>query len=599
MKIKKIAALTSRYATSIFIIFLFLGVLCSTFTNTKNDNYLQLFPIACAVGVTSVIALFSFFLSKKGSFRFSCIDILFFILIAYYILRYDYQIQLANWKIIYASLLLILWFSARIILSYASVNRSLLLLSLIAAGCIQTVWGLLQLYGFTPSHHFLYSTTGSFGNPGPYSGYIAMMFPICLSQVLSSKGWKFYVLLSILSLMICIIPAGMSRSAWLALLIACLWVLVQHKGWISKIEKYRKDHQKKTIGYALLLLLAITVALSCLFLMKADSANGRLFIWKNTGKMILDHPVFGSGPGSFPSLYGKVQSSYFAEGNYTPQEERVAGCPEYAFNEYLQLGVEGGIVLLILFLFLIVLSFRRGLLNKEYGACAGLLSLLVFSLSSYPLQVLPFGIAGVLLLVICVSDREIPERKAKTHTLIPLCSVILLSGAIYNFCSLYNTKQLISMWHRSDILYDVKGYQDAITGYGRIYEKLKHNPDFLLSYARVLLPEKRYDEANKVLERAENVSCDAVIHILKGKNYQRMGRFTDAEAAFQKAINMLPCRIYPYYLLAKLYTEPSFQNKDKMEQMARIVLTKEPKVHSKAIQEMRTEMIILLSEITY
>lgn len=50
-----------------------------------------------------------------------------------------------------------------------------------------------------------------------------------------------------------------------------------------------------------------------------------------------------------------------------------------------------------------------------------------------------------------------------------------------------------------------------------------------------------------------------------------------------------------YYLLAKLYAEPDFYHETKMKQMINIVLTKEPKVYSKAIHEMRMEMNILLN----
>ena len=60
---------------------------------------------------------------------------------------------------------------------------------------------------------------------------------------------------------------------------------------------------------------------------------------------------------------------------------------------------------------------------------------------------------------------------------------------------------------------------------------------------------------------------------------------------------MLPNRLYPFYLLAKLYIEPDFFDKDKAIQMAEIVLKKKPKVHSRAVDEMRTEMEVLLSNI--
>ena len=41
---------------------------------------------------------------------------------------------------------------------------------LICLGGIQSIWGLRQIYGYAHSNHSLYSLTGSFFIPGPYSG---------------------------------------------------------------------------------------------------------------------------------------------------------------------------------------------------------------------------------------------------------------------------------------------------------------------------------------------------------------------------------------------------------------------------------------------
>lgn len=40
------------------------------------------------------------------------------------------------------------------------------------------------------SNHSLFAVTGSFFNPGPYSGYLAMVFPICLNEWLALKAKK-------------------------------------------------------------------------------------------------------------------------------------------------------------------------------------------------------------------------------------------------------------------------------------------------------------------------------------------------------------------------------------------------------------------------
>jgi hypothetical protein len=53
----------------------------------------------------------------------------------------------------------------------------------------------------------------------------------------------------------------------------------------------------------------------------------------------------------------------------------------------------------------------------------------------------------------------------------------------------------------------------------------------------------------------------------------------------------IPNRLYPHYLLAKLYHEMGW--KDKAEAETNIVLTKPPKVESKAVEEMREELIEL------
>ena len=77
---------------------------------------------------------------------------------------------------------------------------------------------------------------------------------------------------------------------------------------------------------------------------------------------------------------------------------------------------------------------------------------------------------------------------------------------------------------------------------------------------------------------------------IMGKNYQGMHCYKRAELCLLSSVHRLPSRIYPYYLLGKLYAEPDFRNEEKFEEMKRIVLTKEPKVYSVAIEEMRKEV---------
>ena len=110
----------------------------------------------------------------------------------------------------------------------------------IMAGAIETVWGLCQVYGYTSSNHSLYALTGSFYNPGPYSGFLAMCLPVCLHEWLERrKSVGGYIALGVLLLMLCVLPAGMSRSAWLAAGIVSAYIGWMHyrnpiTAWIRK-----------------------------------------------------------------------------------------------------------------------------------------------------------------------------------------------------------------------------------------------------------------------------------------------------------------------------------------------------------------------------
>ena len=77
---------------------------------------------------------------------------------------------------------------------------------------------------------------------------------------------------------------------------------------------------------------------------------------------------------------------------------------------------------------------------------------------------------------------------------------------------------------------------------------------------------------------------------IMGKNFQMQGEYEKAETCYLRSIHRLPGRIYPYYLLAKLYLEDGFYQPEKFEELRTLVLTKKEKVPSKAIDEMREEL---------
>ena len=423
--------------------------------------------------------------------------------------------------------------------------KTIIVWSLIAAGAVEAVWGLLQVYGYEPSNHSLYALTGSFYNPGPFSGFLAMCLPMALHEWLKGKGvWKHLALVAMV-LMGVVLPSGMSRSAWLAALVASGYVWAMH--YREKLYSYRKA---LWVGGLLLIILGIGA-----YHWKKDSADGRLLIWKVATQAVMEHPYTGVGWDQVAGAYGDAQERYFASGMATAQEEHVAGAPEYVFNEYLQVALAWGIPALCGILLVVISCFCLGHRGREYGVCGGLVSLGVFAFSSYPFQFMEFIVAFLALLVACVMT----------------CRKVWVQGLV------------------------------LVLGIGLSIYLLEHRPQKnvrrMFDQAHGLHKAGQWQASTELLEEAMKKSSDAMILNIIGKNFQAMGQPKVAEHWYVRSTHRLPNRIYPYYLLAKLYAEhPDVFPKEKMEWAARMVQEKEPKVQSTAIRQMRKEVKKLLNE---
>ena len=102
------------------------------------------------------------------------------------------------------------------------------------------------------------------------------------------------------------------------------------------------------------------------------SAN-RMLMWNVTTQAILNKPVTGTGLGGFPVSFAQTQADYLASTKASDTERMAATCPPFAFNDYLQIGLEFGIAGLLLFALWIAFCLYYGLKNKQVGATGGIL----------------------------------------------------------------------------------------------------------------------------------------------------------------------------------------------------------------------------------
>ena len=330
--------------------------------------------------------------------------------------------------------------------------------SFVLMGCViwEAVVALNQLYGDGMSNHALYRFTGTFLNPGPFSGFLAIGVPLAVHYLVKSDKLRAtsdelratsgpfgasnigagrcvrlntsgncnqgrhiglplqmshdslvarsLSLVAIITLVLCLLllPAGMSRSAWGAAIAGAAAVYGMHRWesvreWCGTLLQSRKGMM--AVGATLVLCIGMGWGA---FHLKKDSANGRLLMWKVACQAIAERPWTGYGAEGFPTAYAEAQERYFASGQGTEEEKHVAGTPEHAFNEYLTVAVRYGLLGLGVMLAIGITAFVCALRGQAYGVAGALVTVGVFAFSSYPFQ-LPDFLAAVMVVVVASS----------------------------------------------------------------------------------------------------------------------------------------------------------------------------------------------------
>lgn len=425
---------------------------------------------------------------------------------------------------------------------------SLIEMIVLCFGLSEAIWGTLQLFDFIPSGHSRYSVTGSFYNPGPYGCFIGSILPIAISiYIRHNNPWYRVPSICYILLVALLLPGGMSRTGWMAAILGSGIVIIGHyRYYVIRFKRHR-------------ILLVAIITLFCMgvvgaYYLKPDSADGRILIWKIAAKAAANAPLYGVGWNNVAGAYGDVQESYFASGLGTTQEKMLAGSPAYVFNEYLQIAIAYGIPACLCFIALIITSSTISWHKRSYGLAGAIIAFAVSCTASYPLQFIEFNILASILLI------------APPLLISHITSRILVSFPIISL----------------------------VTGFC-ISSKSRPDYNVLFRSAQTAQRTGQYAEATNILKELLIHTSDPMPLNLIGKNFQELGMPDSAAHYFTRAANRVPNRLYPHYLLMHLYADNHIDTLKAIEQ-ANILLTKQPKTHSTAIDEMRHEASTLLTK---
>lgn len=505
---------------------------------------------------------------------------------------------------------------------------------------IQAIIGLLQLYGLEDSHHNLFNITGSFHNPGPFSGFVMSGFPIALGLYLSNRRTRHYRKITrihifrfeyefpfqiyvpnksallcsfskfVFGLLFLVLPVARSRASWLGAVIGSLYVLWFFRKDFRATEKWVIFYNNMTKWWRLKLI-AICVCVLCLgflgiYKLKQGSADGRMLMWQVSWQMVKDKPLLGWGAGGFEAKYGDYQAEWFRSRKGTGEQEMLAGMPDAPFNEMIRIVLTYGLVGVLISIAFIIILFRKNRIIKNQERLTidnsnsinlkgALLSILCFSLFSYPLDVAPIIIQFIVLCALLV-NLKLQEKNASV-VIIPRSIQFLTTkiSALVLFVSLpivgnsaWREYKGYQHWKEAYQLYQFQVYDDAGEEYQKATTFLPDNGLLLQMYGKCLCMGEQYSEAKSILKQARLYRSDPILYTALGDTYKALKEYDKAEKAYLYACNINPSRFYPKYLLAKLYVEKGENNMAKS--VAKELLSKEVKVESKAIEEIRTEL---------
>lgn len=510
-------------------------------------------------------------LIKQHQITFSLIDIgviLLFglnILNSVYILKFQIDsLYYFKWLVFIIIYLLARNFDKRKIFS--------LLYAIVISGTLQSVIGLLQYLDVITVNHLYFKVMGSFTNPGLYGGYLAISFITALYLLIKSRGSTTTIsLLLIISTLLLIgfaLYLSDSRASWISCLIGILFLLFSlYKEYLSFV----KSKLNKAVCLFLVALF-ISVVFCGLYIYKKDSANVRLLIWTASKEIVHDAPLLGHGIGKFSAIYMPYQGRYF-EKNPDSIFKDISDNNTLAFNEFIKLTCERGLVGLFIVLYMIILVFRG---DTRVIVKTILLVLLIFSCFSYPTDVFTLYVYLPLLLGLSRSRIVSKYKLNKKYYMGTIClgSFLILASGIYTyiiynkaFCQLYKNQPVSII--------------------------LQNNIEYMSIYSRRLFSEYKYEEFIDCVDNPDFPFMTSVVKSDLGRSYYQLGEIDRAASCLVEAVYMTPSKLFPQYYLFLIYKD--IENIPKALEMAEKILSTPVKNKGSVFFNIRKDCIDFIS----
>ncbi len=416
----------------------------------------------------------------------------------------------------------------------------------------------------------LYST---FGNPNFVAGYlVATLFPAIALALLSSRWWSRTVWFVVAAIMVAALVGTGSRGAWAGVLVGTLvaWRIWRRASPGAPVVATQMRFAKSASLVVVPSLLATTVFLKPLEAV-LERLSGRVYLWRVSWPMFLDHPWIGNGWGTFQLRFLDLQAAFL--------RVHPALVGHWSFirelhNDPLQFLLETGVfgaAAFGLFLWTYARATRRLLATAPSrqarlwlgASCGGVVAILVDSCFNFQFSIVPTSLLLFTLLAfpallqteeraaedqrsdaVCPSGNTLADselrRQSRLHAawLALACGLVLGAGALV-LQEIHQAQGDRAYLQARNL--EARGeLEAAVESYRRGVARDPWNGRAHFGLARVLYQQDELPEALAEIRLAERTYRDSHLEVLKARVADRMGLPRFALQCYRRALALDP-----------------------------------------------------------
>ena len=324
------------------------------------------------------------------------------------------------------------------------------------------------------------------------------------------------------------------------------------------------------------------------YLLKRGSADGRFLTWIASLTSWFHQMWLGVGVGGFRNACAEGIAEMWST-NPNSGMFGSAGVTDYAYNALIKILVEQGLVGALLWGAITAFAMWR-LYQRSMFLFMAMVSLLVFSMFSYPFELLPYRIIVVMIFAWSESDKN----NGLYLRINFFCSALLcLIVIIFSLFLKAEVTERITHDKNANLFTGMRN-SAFLPDYYELLPYETDNPQFLFDFAKTLREEKRYEDSNAILRQGTLVSADPMFYIIMGNNYRDEQLYDLAKIAYEKAYSIMPNRLYPMYQLMMMYVDKG--DNAMANKMAERIRMSYVKIESNATKQIREKADSILGK---